>query len=82
MTRTTMRGSVTPQQYRALRLMSEGKEMREIAEAMGITYETVRSHLKYAYERLGARDGAHAVRLCYERGIFRLPTTDHEETRN
>lgn len=42
----------------------------EIAARMAVSPETVATHLSNAYQRLGARNRAHAVRCCYERRIL------------
>jgi DNA-binding NarL/FixJ family response regulator len=41
-----------------------GQDNRSIAAALGITEETVKSHLKSIFRKLGARDRAHALALA------------------
>jgi len=43
--------------------MSQGRSNREIAETLGVSEDTVKSHAARLYRRLGARDRAHAVAL-------------------
>jgi len=53
--------ALTPREIAAIRLLSWGKNYRQIAEALGLSAETVRTHLKKAKEKLGARSQAHIV---------------------
>jgi LuxR family quorum sensing-dependent transcriptional regulator len=52
---------VTPRELAVLRLMSVGRQTSEIAHALGLGEETVRSHLKKAQAKLGVHNRAHAV---------------------
>jgi len=45
---------LSPRETRVLELLLEGKRDREIAQAMGIHYETVRTFLRLAREKLDA----------------------------
>ena len=52
---------ITARELAALRLVSLGMGGNEIAKVLGIGEETVRSHLKKAQGKLGARNRAHAA---------------------
>jgi DNA-binding CsgD family transcriptional regulator len=52
---------LTPREIAVLRLISTGAQNREVAEALRLGAETVRSHLKKAQAKLGVRNRAHAV---------------------
>ena len=52
----------------ALRGLAEGKVYKEIAEEMGLSASTVRTHLHNVYRKLGAADRAQAVLVARERG--------------
>jgi LuxR family quorum sensing-dependent transcriptional regulator len=52
---------LTPRELTVLRLAASGAQIREAAEAMGLGEETVRSHLKNAQAKLGARNRTQAV---------------------
>jgi DNA-binding CsgD family transcriptional regulator len=52
---------LTPRELAVLRLAAAGATFREAAEALGIGEETVRSHLKNAQNKLGARNRTQAV---------------------
>jgi DNA-binding CsgD family transcriptional regulator len=41
-----------------------------IADRLSIKPETVKTHLSRAFERLGAKDRAHAVAICMRRGLL------------
>lgn len=53
--------ALTPRELAVLRLLSNGKRIRESAQLLGLGEETVRSHLKKAQAKLGVNDTAHAV---------------------
>jgi LuxR family quorum sensing-dependent transcriptional regulator len=52
---------LTPRELAVLRLVSSGAQFREVAEQLGLGEETVRSHLKKAQTKLGARTRTQAV---------------------
>lgn len=52
---------LTPRELAVLRLVSTGAQSREVAEALGLGEETVRSHLKKAQSKLGVRSRTQAV---------------------
>jgi putative nucleotidyltransferase with HDIG domain len=59
---------LTQQETIALRGLAQGKMYKEIAENMGLSTSTVRSHLHKAYGKLGVPDRAQAVLVATERG--------------
>ena len=56
-------GVLTHREREALRHAAHGLCMSETALAMNVTHETVKSHLRSAYRKMGARNGKHAVWL-------------------
>jgi DNA-binding CsgD family transcriptional regulator len=52
---------LTPRELAVLRWVSTGAQSREVANALGIGEETIRSHLKKAQIKLGARSRTQAV---------------------
>lgn len=52
----------------ALRGLAGGKVYKEIAEEMGLSASTVRTHLHNVYGKLGASDRAQAVLIAADRG--------------
>jgi DNA-binding CsgD family transcriptional regulator len=55
------RARLTQRELSVLKIASEGRTTNEIARALGLGMETVRTHLKKARTKLGARNSAHAV---------------------
>lgn len=60
----------TSAQLLALDLLSRGRTVREVAEALGVSVNTAKTHVARLYARLGAVNAAHAVRLGTERGLL------------
>lgn len=52
----------------ALRGLADGKVYKEIADEMGLSPSTIRTHLHNVYRKIGAADRAQAVLLARERG--------------
>jgi DNA-binding NarL/FixJ family response regulator len=53
-----------------LSLIAEGRSTREIAAALWVTEETVKSHVSRVLRRLQARTRAHAVAIAYRDGLW------------
>jgi DNA-binding NarL/FixJ family response regulator len=53
-----------------LEFLAEGKSNKLIARTLTITEETVKSHLKNLYEKLGASDRAHAVAIALRQRLI------------
>lgn len=56
-----------------LSLIAEGMSTREIARALWVTEETVKSHVARVLARLGARTRAHAIAIVYREGLWAQP---------
>lgn len=70
---TTMsvpRRALTPRQIDVLALAADGCGSAEIAARLGVSANTVKTHLLGVYRRLGARNAAHAVALAMRAGIL------------
>jgi DNA-binding NarL/FixJ family response regulator len=59
--REAMRDSLSPREREVLQLMSEGMSTRHIAQELGISYSTVRTHVRSISGKLGARSKLNAV---------------------
>jgi DNA-binding CsgD family transcriptional regulator len=55
------RASLTPRELAVLRWASLGRRVSDTALALGLSTETVRTHMRKAQEKLGAHNSAHAV---------------------
>jgi two-component system, NarL family, response regulator LiaR len=56
-------GSLTPRQWEVLELISAHKTTEQIAEALVLSPETVRSHVKHILRKLGARSREEAIAI-------------------
>jgi DNA-binding NarL/FixJ family response regulator len=59
---------VSEQQLRILRLAAGGMDNNEIAEALCLSRDSIRSHMSRLFQAMGARSRAHAVALGMARG--------------
>ena len=55
-----------------LRLMADGKSNKEIANELGISDRTVKTHLGHLFEKLGVTSRTEAVKVATRRGLVRL----------
>ena len=62
--------TLSEQQLAVLRHIAAGMTLREIAEAMGVSIRTVRTHRERIAERAGARTTAELVRYAVEQGLL------------
>ena len=63
---------LTPRELTALRLMADGKANKEIANELGISERTVKTHLGHLFEKLGVTSRTEAVKIATRRGLVRL----------
>jgi DNA-binding NarL/FixJ family response regulator len=69
---------LTERESQTLVLASEGLTNPQIATALYVGKETVKTHLSRAYTKLGARNRAEAVRFLLEDGAFDRFHSSHE----
>jgi DNA-binding NarL/FixJ family response regulator len=67
-----MHVQLTPRELAALRLMADGKANKEIANELGISARTVKTHLGHLFEKLGVASRTEAVKVATRRGLVRL----------
>ena len=67
---------LTNREFEALLGMSEGKTNGDIGRALGISEDTVKTHVKRMFRKLGVKDRAHAVRRGFELGHLLIGTND------
>jgi DNA-binding NarL/FixJ family response regulator len=53
-----------------LRRVAAGNSNRRVADQLGVSEETVKSHMKNCMNKLSARDRTHAVTIALKRGII------------
>lgn len=64
---------LSAREVEVLTLIAAGNSNKHIAEALSITEETAKTHVKNIMEKLRANDRTHAVTLALARGIIQLP---------
>ena len=67
--RSLSAGRLTDREREVLEHLVEGHSTRQIADALFLGEETVKSHLTHIYQKLGARDRVQAVALALRRGL-------------
>ncbi len=63
---------LTPRETEVLRRIAAGNANKEIGRQLGLTEETVKSHVRNILPKLGANDRTHAVTIAVKRGIIDL----------
>jgi DNA-binding NarL/FixJ family response regulator len=64
--------ALTAREMEVLTLVATGNRNRDIADALAITEDTVKVHVKHVMEKLGASDRTQAVVIAVRRGIIHL----------
>jgi DNA-binding NarL/FixJ family response regulator len=64
---------LTRREQEILQLIADGMRNRQIAAKLGISEETVHTHLKNTFEKLAVKDRAHALTVAIRRGIIHIP---------
>ena len=64
--------ALTPREIDVLRLIARGNANKIIAAELSLTEETVKSHIRNIFAKLGANDRTHAVAIGLKRGIIEL----------
>ena len=64
--------ALSPREIEILKRVATGNSNKEIANALDISEETVKTHMKRVLEKLDAKDRTHAVTIALKRGIFAL----------
>ena len=65
-------GALTPRETDVLRLIAAGNANKEIGTQLGLTEDTVKSHVKRILVKLDANDRTHAVTIALKRGVIEL----------
>ena len=68
-TRTYKQASLSDREIEVLKLIVKGYTIKEIAEALFLSFETVRSYCKYLHLKLEVRNTASLVRLALEQKL-------------
>jgi two-component system NarL family response regulator len=70
--RLASRIGLSPREVDILELIASGKRNKEIADALGITQETVQTHIKRLFVKLNVTDRTAAVTVALSRGIVHI----------
>jgi DNA-binding CsgD family transcriptional regulator len=65
---------ITARERQVLALVADGYSTAEIARALWITEDTVRTHIKRMMVRLDARTRAHLVAIAFREGLWAKPS--------
>ena len=63
---------LTQRELQVLQHMSKGLARKQIADALGITENTVVSHIRHIYEKLQVPNAPAAISIAYQTGILTL----------
>ena len=63
---------LTPREVQVVQLISEGMRNKEIAAALGISFETAQVHVRNILAKLKVQDRTAAVSIAVRRGIIQL----------
>lgn len=63
---------LTPREMTALTLMADGKSNKEIANELGISDRTVKTHLGHLFEKLNVTSRTEAIKVASRRGLVRM----------
>jgi two-component system, NarL family, response regulator len=66
------RADLTARELEVLQHVARGLGNKEIAQVIGRSTETVKAHLETVFQKLGAKDRAHAVTIAVQRGFIHL----------
>jgi two-component system NarL family response regulator len=67
-----LQATLSTREVEVLRLIAQGKANKEIADQLGLSVPTVKTHITHILEKLGAPDRTRAVTMAMERGLLRM----------
>lgn len=67
--------SLTRREIEVLQLLADGCSTKQLAEALGLSLNTVRNHVQSAINRLGAHSKLEAVSIAIRQGLISAPDT-------
>ena len=70
---TPLPGPPSPRELEVLTWVAGGYDLRRIADELTIASTTVRTHVRNALRKLGARNRPHAVAVAMRLGLIDLP---------
>jgi DNA-binding NarL/FixJ family response regulator len=79
-TRVATDGVLSPRELDVLRGMADGRCNADIAQRLGISTSTVRTHAHNLFRKLGSADRAAAVSAGYRIGLLRIEPAENHTT--
>jgi two-component system NarL family response regulator len=67
-----LHATLSTREIEVLRLVAQGKANKEIADQLGLSIPTVKTHLAHILTKLDAPDRTRAVTVAMERGLLRM----------
>lgn len=64
---------LTARELGILQHVAVGASNAMIGRRLSLSEDTVKTHLRHAYRKLGVGDRAHAVAIAYQRGLLAMP---------
>ena len=75
--RTTARlPNLSPREREIMHLMAEGGTAQDVAARVGVSVETVRTHVRNVIRKLQARNRVHAIAIALQRGDISIDGSD------
>ncbi|ADD40676.1 transcriptional regulator, LuxR family [Stackebrandtia nassauensis DSM 44728] len=68
--RANLQHNLSEREHQVLLGIAGGKSNAEIGRELYVTEDTIKTHARRAYRKLGARDRAHAVALAFRQNIL------------
>lgn len=68
---------LSPREREVLALLAQGFKGPQIAERLGISPDTVRTHIENAMQRLEARTRVHAIAIALRHGLVEIPDSTY-----
>jgi DNA-binding NarL/FixJ family response regulator len=66
---STPEAPLSPREVEILQKIAYGSTTKEVADQLGISFHTVKTHLERIFEKLGANDRAQAVAIAIRQGL-------------
>lgn len=67
-----LHATLSSRETEVLRLIAQGRANKEIADQLGLSVPTVKTHIAHILEKLDAPDRTRAVTIAMERGLLRM----------
>jgi DNA-binding NarL/FixJ family response regulator len=69
--------NLSPREREIMHLMAEGGTAQDVGARVGVSVETVRTHVRNVIRKLQARNRVHAIAIALQRGDITIDRDDH-----